>query len=207
MYLTVDQTQVRVSGGFEKLLQVGRCAAAGGVHVDMWESAHSLRAGLVCLTAWWESLAALEAASNTLRYVELHGDGDHEDGAESLLEPVVQRLLTVISGPTEFDQTHKYLRILEISGLKDMQTAIDNGVELAEKASNTTGIAVTLLRNVTGFAMDMMFLSTYESLAQYEDVGHHLLETSHWLHQRSQYRDVLDGSTLAMNLFRRVASE
>jgi hypothetical protein len=65
---------------------------------------------------------------------------------------------------------------------------------------------VTLLRNVTGFSRDMMFLSTYESLAQYEDAGHHLEATSYWFHQRSQYGNVFDGSTLAMNLFRRVRS-
>jgi hypothetical protein len=158
----------------------------------------------VCLTAWWESLAALEAASKTLRYVEVHEDRDREDRAESLLEPVVQRLLTVISGPTEFDQTHKYLRIVEVSGLKDMQAVIDNGVELAEKVSNATGISMTVLRNVTGFSRDMMFLSTYESLAQYEEAGHHLQATSYWLHQRGKYDSVLDGSTLTMNLFRRV---
>jgi hypothetical protein len=204
VYLTVDQAQVRVSGGFEKVFQVGQRAAAGGLDVDIWESAHSLRAGLVCLTAWWESLAALEAASNTLRYVEMNEDRDHDDRAETLMEPVVQRLLTVISGPTQFDQTHRYLRILEVSGLKDMQAVIDNGVELAEKVTNTTGVSMTVLRNVTGFSRDMMFLSTYEGLAQYEEAGHHLQATSYWLHQRGQYANVLDGTTLTMNLFRRV---
>lgn len=51
MYLTVDQTQVRVSGGFEKVRQVGQRVEATGHNVDIWEAAHSLRAGLVCLTA------------------------------------------------------------------------------------------------------------------------------------------------------------
>lgn len=131
-------------------------------------------------------------------------DREHEDEVESLLEPVVQRLLMVIGGPTEFDQTHKYLRILEVSGLKDMQAAIDSGVELAEKVSNATGISMTLLRNVTGFSRDMISVSTYHSLAQYEDAGHHLQATSYWLHQRSKYGNVLDLSTLTMNLFRRI---
>jgi hypothetical protein len=204
VYLTVDQTQTRTSGEFERALQVGRGAAVDGLFLDLWESAHSLRAGLVCLTGWWESLADLEAASNALRHVELHGDPEHEHGTESPQEPVVQRLLTVVSGPTKFDHTHKYLRVLEVSSLKDMQAAVDNSIELAEKVSNTTGISMTVLRNVTGFSRDMMFLSTYESLAQYEEAGHHLQSTSYWLHQRSQYGKDLDGSTLTMNLFRRI---
>jgi hypothetical protein len=204
VYLTVDQAQARNSGGLERALQFGRVAAAHGLSLDVWESAHSLRAGVVCLTAWWESLADLEAASNALRYVELNEDPDREDGTQSPSDPVVQRLLTVVSGPTRFDHTHKYLRILEVSGLKDMQTAVDNGVEHAEKVSNTTGISMTVLRNVTGFSRDMMFLSTYESLAQYEEAGHHLQATSYWLHQRSQYGKDFDASTLTMNLFRRI---
>ena len=85
-----------------------------------------------------------------------------------------------------------------------MQAAIDNGIELAKKVSNITGVSMTLLRKITGPSRDMMFLSTYESLAQYEDTGQHLQATSYWLHQRSQYRNVFDESTLAMNLFRRV---
>ena len=121
-----------------------------------------------------ENLAALEAASQTLRRCEI---GEEtvvgRRGTEPLSEPIVQRLLTVVSGPTEFDPTHKYLRILEISCQKDMQAAIDDGLELAEKVSRISGISMTLLRNVTGFSRDMMFLSTYESLTQYEDAGHH----------------------------------
>jgi hypothetical protein len=206
VYFTVNKAQVRGTDGLEELVQVGERAAANGHNVEIWEAAHSLRAGCVCLTAWWESLAALETASEILRDAERHQHRSHEDGVEAILAPVEQRLLTVIAGPTEFDQAHKYLRILETSALKDMQAAIDNGVELAEKVSNTTGIPVTLLRNVTGFSRDMMFLSTYESLAQYEDAGHHLEATSYWFHQRSQYDNVFDGSTLAMNLFRRVRS-
>ena len=205
MYLTVDQAQVRGTDGLEEVVHVGERTAATGNNIEIWEAAHSLRAGCVCLTAWWESLAALETASEILRDAERH-QHRNEDGVEAIRAPVEQRLLTVIAGPTEFDQSHKYLRILEISALKDMQAAIDNGVELAGKVSNTTGIPVTLLRNVTGFSRDMMFLSTYESLAQYEDAGHHLEATSFWFHQRSQYGNVFDGSTLAMNLFRRVRS-
>jgi hypothetical protein len=202
VYLTVDQAQVRGTDGLEEVVQAGERAAATGSNVEIWEAAHSLRAGCVCLTAWWESLAALETASEILRGAERH----HRNEVGAILAPVERRLLTVIAGPTEFDQAHKYLRILEVSALKDMQAAIDNGVELAEKVSNTTGIPVTLLRNVTGFSRGMMFLSTYESLAQYEDAGHHLEATSYWFHQRSQYGNVFDGSTLAMNLFRRVRS-
>ena len=205
MYLTVDQAQVRGTDGLEEVVQVSERAAATGNNVELWEAAHSLRAGCVCLTAWWVSLAALETASEILRGAERHQHRD-DVGVGAILAPVERRLLTVIAGPTEFDQAHKYLRILEISALKDMQAAIDNGVELAGKVSNTTGIPVTLLRNVTGFSRDMMFLSTYESLAQYEDAGHHLEATSYWFHQRSQYGNVFDGSTLAMNLFRRVRS-
>jgi hypothetical protein len=203
MYLTVDQTQVRVRGGFDTVRLVGQRAKTAGHTVDIWEAAHSLRAGLVCLTAWWESLDALEAASDTMRYVNLSGD-PKQDEVEPLAEPVVQRLLTVVSGPTELDPSHRYLRILEVSGLKDMQAAVDNALELAEKVTNTTGIPSTVLRNITGYSRDMMFLSTYESLAQYEDAGHHLESTSYWLHQRSKYGNVLDGSTLAMNLFSRI---
>lgn len=205
MYLTVDQAQVRGTDGLEEVVQVGERAAATGNSVEIWEAVHSLRAGCVCLTAWWVSLAALETASEILRGAERHQHRD-DAGVGAILAPVERRLLTVIAGPTEFDQAHKYLRILEVSALKDMQAAIDNGVELAGKVSNTTGIPVTLLRNVTGFSRDMMFLSTYESLAQYEDAGHHLEATSYWFHQRSQYGNVFDGSTLAMNLFRRVRS-
>jgi hypothetical protein len=36
---------------------------------------------------------------------------------------------------------------------------------------------MTLLRNVTGFSKQMMFLSTYENLEQYEDAGQHLQAT------------------------------
>ena len=205
MYLTVDQAQVRGTDGLEEVVQVGKRAAATGNSVEIWEAVHSLRAGCVCLTAWWVSLAALETASEILRGAERHQHRD-DVGVGAILAPVERRLLTVIAGPTEFDQAHKYLRILEVSALKDMQAAIDNGVELAGKVSNTTGIPVTLLRNVTGFSRGMMFLSTYESLAQYEDAGHHLEATSYWFHQRSQYGNVFDGSTLAMNLFRRVRS-
>lgn len=206
VYFTVDQAQVRGTHGLHPLVQVGERAAAAGNNVEIWEAAHSLRAGCVCLTAWWESLSALESASEKLRDGERHQDRSDENEVEALLAPVEQRLLTVVAGPTAFDQSHKYLRILEVSALKDLQAAIDNGVELGEKVSNITGITMTLLRNVTGSARDLMFLSTYESLAQYEDAGHHLEATSYWFHQRSQYGNVLDGSTLAMNLFRRVRS-
>jgi hypothetical protein len=205
VYLTVDQTPVRGRDGLEALVHVRARAAATENNVEFWEAAHSLRAGWACVTAWWENLAALETfSSDALLDVELHRDGTHEDGCEAIHGPVEQSLLTVIAGPTEFDPAHKYLRILEISCLNDMQAAIDNGIELAEKVSNVTGVSMTLLRNVTGLSRGMMFLSTYESLAQYEDTGQHLQATSYWLHQRSQYRNVFDGSTLAMNLFRRV---
>ena len=164
MYLTVDQTRVR-TGDRVEALSLARARAGASPNVDVWESAHSLRSGLVCLTAWWESLAALEVASNG---GALDGDPDQGPGAQSLLEPTTQRLLTVVNGPTAFDQTHEYLRILEVSGLKDMQAAVDNAVELGAKMSNATGTSVTLLRNLTGFARDMMFVSTYASLAEYE---------------------------------------
>jgi hypothetical protein len=200
VYLTVDQTQVR-TGGRVEALSLARARAGAAPNVDAWESAHSLRSGLVCLTAWWESLAALEVASNG---GALDGDPDQGPGAQSLLEPATQRLLTVVNGPTAFDQTHQYLRILEVSGLKDMQAAVDNAVELGAKMSNATGTSVTLLRNLTGFARDMMLVSTYASLAEYEAAGQHLQATSSWLHRRSQYGDVLDLSTLTMNLFRRL---
>jgi hypothetical protein len=206
VFFTVDQAQVRGTNGLEELGHVGERAAATGNNVEIWEAAHSLRSGWLCLTAWWESLAALEPASEILADTERHQDRSQKNGIEAVPAPVEQRLLTVIAGPTEFNQAHKYLRILEISALKDMQAAIDNGVEFAQKVSNITGISMTLLRNVTGFSRDMMFLSTYESLAQYEDAGHHLEATSYWFHQRSQYNNVLDGSTLAMNLFRRLPS-
>lgn len=65
---------------------------------------------------------------------------------------------------------------------------------------------MTVLRNVTGYSKEMMFLSTYENLAEYEEAGRDLQKTSFWLWQRSQYGKVFDGSTLAMNLFRRVRS-
>jgi hypothetical protein len=51
-----------------------------------------------------------------------------------------------------------------------------------------------------------MILSTYESLAHYEDAGQHLQATSYWFHNRSQSGKDLDGSTLAINLFRRVGN-
>jgi hypothetical protein len=207
VYLTVDQTQLRDSDGLKELLRVGETAAATGTHLEIWEAAHSLRTGWVSLTAWWENLAALEAASQTLRDAKLGRNRSQGDGTEPLSEPIVQRLLTVVNGPTEFDPTHKYLRILEISCQKDMQAAIDDGLELAEKVSSISGISLTLLRNVTGFSRDMMFLSTYESLTQYEDAGHHLQATSYWFHNRSQYGKAFDASTLAMNLFRRLGSD
>ena len=200
MYLTLDQTQVRDKSRLEELLQVSEGVSANGSNVDMWEAAHSLTTGSVCLTAWWQSLAALEASDTLKRNLS------DEDGPSALLESVIQQLMIVVSGPTEFNQTHAYLRILEVSALKDMQAAIDNGIELAEKVSSVTGISMTLLRNVTGFSRNMMFLSTYESLAQYEDAGHHLQATSYWLHHRSQYGNAFDGPTLAMNLFRRIGS-
>jgi hypothetical protein len=206
MYLTVDQTQVRKRSEFGALVEVSERAVATGYDVDVWEAAYSLQAGLVRLTAWWESLAALEAASKAFRDAELHWDPRHEEGVATLREPIVQRLLSVISGPTEFDRTHEYLRIVEVSVLKDPQAAIDGGVELAERVLKATGTSMTLLRNVTGFSKEMMFLSTYENLAHYEEAGRDLQKTSYWLWQRSQYGKAFDGSTLAMNLFRRVRS-
>lgn len=71
----------------------------------------------------------------------------------------------MVSGPTEFDQTHEYLRKVEVSVLHQ-QAAIDGGLELAEKVSKATGTSMTLLGNVTGFSKEMMFLSAYENLAQ-----------------------------------------
>ena len=202
MYLTVDHTQVRDDRGLQRLVQVGERVAATGHRIDIWEAAYSLRAGVVCLTGWWESLAELEATSDGLRKAEQPGEQGHGDGGDE--EPAVQRLLTVVAGPTDFDRTHEYLRIVEVSCLKDPQAAIDNGLELADKVSSATGVPMTLLRNVTGFSKEMMFLSTYESLAQYENAGHALQGIPYWLHARSRYGSVFDGSTLAMNLFRRV---
>ena len=188
------------------LVKVGERAAVAGNNIEIWEAAHSLRSGCLCLTAWWENLAALEAASESVDDAERHDDRGRENAVERSLGPIEQGLLFVITGPTEFDPTHKYLRILEISALKEMQPAIDSGIELVEKVSEVTGISMTLLRNITGFSKGMMFLSTYESLAQYEDAGAQLQATSYWFHQRSKYGSGLDNSTLAMNLFRRVRS-
>jgi hypothetical protein len=207
MYLTVDETQTRGPSELGTLVDVSERASAAGYDVDVWEAAHSLQAGLVRLTAWWDSLASLEGASKAFRDADLHWDPTHEVGVEALRAPIVQRLLTVISGPTAFDRTHAYLRIVEVSVLKDPQAAIDSAVELAEKVSKATGTSMTLLRSVTGFSKEMMFLSTYESLAQYEEAGRDLQKTSYWLWQRSQYGKAFDGSTLAMNLFRRVKNE
>jgi hypothetical protein len=204
VYLTVDQTQVRGNSGLQRLVQVSERAEATGHKIHIWEAAHSLRAGVVCLTAWWESLAELETVSDTLRGAESQREPGHEDGEE--MEPAMQRLLVVVAGPTEFDRTHDYLRIVEVNCLKDPQTAIDNGLELSEKVSSATGVSMTLLRNVTGFSKEMMFLSTYENLAQYESAGHDLQKSPYWLHIRGRYGSVFDGSTLAMNLFRRVGS-
>lgn len=206
MYLTVDQTQARSPSELATLVEMSERASAAGHDVDVWEAAHSLRAGLVCLTAWWDSLAALEEASKALRDADQHWNLGPEMGVEALREPIVQRLLTVVSGPTAFDRTHEYLRIVEVNVLKDPQAAIDAGLELAEKVSKATGTSMTMLRNVTGFSKEMMFLSTYKNLAQYEEAGRDLQKTSYWLWQRSQYGKAFDGSTLAMNLFRRVTS-
>jgi hypothetical protein len=166
-----------------------------------------MEAGLVRLTAWWESLAALEGASKAFRDADLTWEPRPENGGvEALREPILQRLLIVVSGPIEFDRTHEYLRMVEVSVLKDPQAAIDGGLELAEKVSKATGTSMTVLRNVTGYSKEMMFLSTYENLAENEEAGRDLQKTSFWLWQRSQYGKVFDGSILAMNLFRRVRS-
>jgi hypothetical protein len=205
MFLTVDQTQVRSRSELATLVDTCERATATGYDVAIWDAAHSLQAGLVRLTAWWESLNALEEASKAFRDADLRWDSrSDEGGVGALREPVLQRLLTVVSGPTEFDQTHEYLRMLEVSVLQDQQAAIDGGLELAEKVSKATGTSMTLLRNVTGFSKEMMFLSTYENLAHYEEAVRDLQKTSFWLWQRSQHGKAFDGSTLAMNLFRRV---
>ena len=51
-----------------------------------------------------------------------------------------------------------------------------------------------------------MFVSTYEDLAEHEDAGQHLQATAWRFHNRSQTGKAFDGSTPAMNLFRRVGN-
>lgn len=124
----------------------------------------------------------VEGTPKAFRDADLDWDLRPEEGAvEALPEPGLQRPLTVVSGPTEQDRTHEYLRIVEVSVPEDQQPSERDGVLEGDDVSQHPREPCAERRGRTWSTEDVLLAVVTHSA------------------QRGSY-----GYPLAMNLFRRV---
>ena len=190
MYLFSRRTRLASPDGLEWAAEIaGKSSEVAGIEVNLWGTVYSAGFGTVSWTAWFENLAALEAAGDALNgnedYQKLTAIGrDHTDGT---MDDALNQLLAGTPNP---DRDVQYVgSVTAVIAGGGFERGMTTGVGIAELASKITGLDTLFARGMTGPYGGIGWLTGYESITEFEAAQNALAADESWM----KYLDGTEG--------------
>ena len=175
MYLFARQAVTRGQDALKWSIDIG--AAAGnalGVEVGVWANVLSPGVGMMTWTSRWPDLSTLDKSMATLmsdaQYTAL--GAENQKYISGAVDDMLMEFVYEGSGPmtdAKYSST-----VTAVCAPGNFARGMMSGIEIAQKAEQTTGVSTAFLAAQTGSYGAVMWLARYDSIDAFEDAQHKL---------------------------------
>ncbi|HTT58831.1 MAG TPA: hypothetical protein VMF33_02180 [Acidimicrobiales bacterium] len=175
MYLFARQTLIRGQDAPKWSVDIGAAAAAAlNAEVGVWANAFSPGFGTITWTSMWSDLATLEKSLGGLMsdatYLALVGEG--QQYIQGAIDDTLSQVVYEGSAPVS---DAKYASTVSaVCAPGNFARGMMSGVEIAQKAEQTTGVSTAFLAAQTGPYGAVTWLAGYDGIEAFEAAQHKL---------------------------------
>ena len=182
MYLIARQAQLQGADATEWATTIlGRVREVTDHDVSLWTRVLSENVNAVSWTSWWDDLGVMEAAFMTLATDEKYLALVKEAG-DFVVGPAHDRLYQAVHGDPTAGANSQYVSVVSaVAASGNFARAFTSGIEIAQKAEQGGGHAVTFTRNITGPYSGVAWLTGYESLSDFQSSTEKLSADPSWV--------------------------
>ncbi len=169
MYLFVRRTTVRGLDAQKWSVDIGNAAAEGlGVEVGVWSNVLSPGVGTTSWTSRWSDLSSLEKGLTALmgdaKYLGLAAEG--QAFVEGAIDDTLFQIVYEGSGGSAVAKYASTVSAVCAPG--NLGRGMMSGVEIAQRAEQSTGVSTAFLAGETGPYGAVSWLAGYDTIDAYE---------------------------------------